>query len=135
MYGDDDTSEDIEFSLVSIKAALASRSLSDDERAYLKDNLDHAKLLKEREEARRKKIDNDLKEREMIPMDEAKKVFDVIKVTLRGFGDALRREFGNDAVDLWNDHLSIAQEAVKKGFSGRSRVRSSRSLQDRAAFV
>ncbi len=101
-----------------LETALRARALTEDERIFLEDNLKLARLRKMRADVRQKEISNDLRAKTMMPREMVLTAWDEIAACLKQFSSALRRDYGNDAVDLWNDHLATAEEVVTKRLSG-----------------
>ena len=91
--------------LRAIQKALKTRSLTPDERVFLEDRHMYLKLQKDQEAVLAKEQDNKLKRDRLVPLDNLSEMFDSISNVYRGFASRLQKQFGEEALDLWNEHL------------------------------
>ena len=97
-------------SIESVEEALETRSLKSEERLYLDDFLQVLKVKTAKEKVRAQRLDTERKEKNLIALADVNDLLVRISNVYRRFAKQLQRQFGEDALTLWNEHLDDLKE-------------------------
>lgn len=88
--------------------------------------LRHEKYLRE-------KIKREIEDGSAIPREEVHKVFDVLAITLRRFGEQFQREFGPEGISLHEEMLSEIERQICDAVKNQAKSKTDETNGSRAA--